>query len=137
MEASTWKRELCGWRRGGLLFLAVAPVSVVHGLQLLELIRGKDSRELLFGGLVDRLYLLVHVLRGEGGVSVEGGELLVAICQDGLDLGLLVRREIELPGKSLRLVLWIRRVMVVVCRGGCRLLRIGRRRCLGLLSEGD
>jgi hypothetical protein len=65
---------------------AVGAVLMAQGLELLELVRGEDGGELLAGALLDGAHLLVPVLRSQVLVLPEGGQLLVAVGEDGLEL---------------------------------------------------
>ena len=92
----------------------VAVEAVVHGLHLLELLGGKDAGELLLGGLVDGAELRVAILRRERSVSHQRGHLLVAVGEDGLELGGLVGAEVELLAEEGGCLLGIGGVMAVV-----------------------
>jgi hypothetical protein len=102
--------------------------SVVHGVELLHLIRGEYASELRPGVLVDAAELLATLVGRETGVGSEGSNLLLAVSEDGLELRGLIGRQVELfaelRGFTLRAV-----GMVVLGRwggGGVLLLRKGK-----------
>ena len=135
-ECSASEAGGCG-RRRGVLAGAVGTVAVVQGLHLLELVGRKDAGELLLGILLDGMHLPVEVLAIECGVGLQCSDLLVAVGEDGLELGRLVGREAELlrevhglmvrVGRVTQMRSWHRRI-----RGKLGLLRL-----LGVESKGE
>ena len=87
LEPSLWVR--LGLRLGGNAVTAVA------SLHLLNLIWGENRGELLHGLLMDSFHLLFHHQgRDCGVVVVQRSEFLIAVGENGFELGRLIRREI-------------------------------------------
>jgi len=82
--------------RGRRDWLTGSLAAVVHGLHLLKLVGGEDRGELALRFLVDGVELLLAILRGEVGVCHERGNLLLAVGEDGLELGGLIGAEVQL-----------------------------------------
>jgi hypothetical protein len=82
--------------------------SVVHGAELLHLVGGEYAGELRPGVLVDAAELLATLVRRKTGVGSEGGDLLLAVSEDGFELRRLIGRQVELlaelRGFTLRIV---------------------------------
>lgn len=118
-----------------LAVLPLATTAVVHLLHLLELVGCEDGLELLLSALVNGAHLLVALLRGERGVLAESGHLLLAVGEDRLELGRLVRGKVQALREHLGLALRVRLTMPEVLAGG-GLSRVGGGRLLlALLSE--
>jgi hypothetical protein len=67
-------------------------VTAVASLHLLNLVWGEDCGELLHGLLMDSFHLLSHHHgRDCGGVVVQRSEFLIAIGENGFELGRLIR----------------------------------------------
>jgi hypothetical protein len=73
--------------------LLAAIVSVMHGVELLELVGCEDGGELLAGLLVDCFQLLLHGFGGDRGVLFQGGDFVVAVGEDRFEFrGLIGER---------------------------------------------
>ena len=66
--------------------------SVVHGSELLHLIRGEYTGELCSGVLVDAAELLATLVGREAGVGSEGRDLLLAVSENRFELRGLIGR---------------------------------------------
>jgi hypothetical protein len=103
----------------------------MHLLHLLKLIGGKDRGELLLGGLVERLHLLVSCLLRELAVASDGLHLLIAVGEDRFKLGGLVWSEVQHLGEVLYLTLGAALAMMPLSAGAGVAIRTGG----GLLRE--
>src|SRR5689334_21031807 len=72
-------------------------VSRLHVVRLLQLIRGQERPDLAHGSID-------HTLRFFHRLLVDGDELRLRLIENGLDLCLLVRREIQSLGKVVQRV---------------------------------
>jgi hypothetical protein len=88
--------------------------SVTHGMKLLNLILGKDSRKLRLHVLVEGTELLAALIRRQRCIGPKGGHLLLLISEDGLKLSGLIGRKAKTLANPLRGALGIRRVIVPV-----------------------
>lgn len=139
-EGCVWEQLACGGRIGGIaLLMGAMAVSVAHGLVLLELVRGKDRRELALCVLLDGLKLLATLVAGEAGIGTERSHLLLLGRENRLELRGLVVAQLKALAKMESGLVGIE-VMVTTMMRTCRLLL---RRCgivcrlLGrLLAEG-
>jgi hypothetical protein len=133
--------RLVGTAIGAAIGAAIgcATVAVAHGAHLLELLGSEDGLQLLAGAVLDGAHLVVFVLRSELLVGPEGGHLLVAIGEDGQELGGLLGAEVELLGEACGLALGVGLMVAVVERrltvGGLLLVLLRRLGLLRLLCE--
>jgi hypothetical protein len=93
-------------------------LSVVAGLDLLELIGREDCGELLASLLMNCFHLLFHDEGGDCFVISQGGNLAVSVGQDGFNLSGLIGRKIELFAELRGLALRVVGVVVLRRRGG-------------------
>ena len=93
-------------------------MSVMHAVELLELVGCEDGGELLVGLLVDRFHLLLYGFGGDRGVLSQGGDFVVAVGENGLEFRCLIGREIEFFAELRGFTLGV--VGMVVFRRGSR-----------------
>lgn len=120
-----------GLRGGQRLSLRGSVVIVAMGADLLELLGREYGGELLTSLLMNGVHLLVHDHRRHRCVVLQCGDLLVAACEDRLDLRGLIGGEVQPLAESCGLALGIVLMAVVVL--DCGSWR-GRG---GLLCEGE
>ena len=94
-------------------------------LQLLHLIGRENGSKLLPGLLADSVHLLLRDHWGDGGVALQCRDLLIAVGEDGLELGRLIGGEVQLLAETGGLTLGTTSMVGLRgCwdRGGIRLL---------------
>jgi hypothetical protein len=85
-----------------------SPLSLLHDMRppnLRDLVGGEDSLDLLFRVLLERLQLLMFLLRAQARVVLDRFHLFEFIYEDRFDLVLLAGREVERSDQTIKL-LW-------------------------------
>jgi len=113
--------------------------AAVHGLKLLQLIRGENRSELALGVLVDRLELLKTLIACEACVGSKRRHLLLLGGEDRFELRGLILCQVEAFTDTLSRLVRIEAMVTAVLVGrlllcGCGIIRRLRR---GLLAEGS